>query len=162
MAKTTVWLHASSRPSVLTVDIYPATRGGAIAKAVECTPHPERAGLYEIIVDAPFDGILHLIANVDGEPAGYYYAAVRDDDGVYYAVDSIAEAVTLQTLSSSGPLSFSESTILEALGDDTLTAPKLAGVAGYTNNSGFRNKLSQLVKRGILENVPGRGYRRTK
>lgn len=54
-----------------------------------------------------------------------------------------------------------EQTILEALGDKTLTGEKLAVKAGYPCNSNFKNTLSSLVKRGILVNDRP-GYRNPK
>ena len=55
-----------------------------------------------------------------------------------------------------------ERNILEALGAKTMQAQELAEVAGYSNNSNFRNTLSNLVKRGYLKKCPeGGGYLRS-
>ncbi len=45
-----------------------------------------------------------------------------------------------------------EKTIIEALGDTTLTVEKLAIKAGYEVSGCFRRTLSSLRKRGILAN----------
>lgn len=60
----------------------------------------------------------------------------------------------------SDKLTDKETNIVEALADNAMTAPQLAKAAGYPNNSQFRRNLSELVKRGILQNTPGRGYSR--
>lgn len=73
------------------------------------------------------------------------------------ACDEICEVVQPKADKS---LTDSENIILEALGDKTLTGAKLATAAGFPNNSQFRNRLSQLVKRGLLENPARKGYRR--
>ncbi|MBN1796818.1 MAG: hypothetical protein JW804_09110 [Sedimentisphaerales bacterium] len=54
-------------------------------------------------------------------------------------------------------LTDTESYILEALGKDTLKGPVLLKKAGYDNSSHYRNILSNLVKRKILERN-GKGY----
>jgi hypothetical protein len=52
-----------------------------------------------------------------------------------------------------------ERTILEAIGSKTLQAKPLAKAAGYSNNSHFRDTLSNLVKRSHLKKCPeGSGY----
>ena len=54
-----------------------------------------------------------------------------------------------------------EANILEALADETLTASQIAPKAGYQNNSRFRETLSGMMKRGILINIRGKGYKRS-
>lgn len=44
-----------------------------------------------------------------------------------------------------------ENTVLQAVGNATLSGPELAKRAGFNCNSGFRNFLSGLIKRGLLE-----------
>jgi hypothetical protein len=52
-----------------------------------------------------------------------------------------------------------ESTILQALGDETLGAEDLAARAGYPNTSYFRTVLAGLRRRGLIINLHP-GYRR--
>ena len=171
VAETVIWIPGPTQTAGLTVDVFPASRGEAIARDVVCTPHPDRGAIVEFVLSAPVNGIIYLVLKSGANIGGWFWAAVRDDDGVYYAVDSIAEAVMLQTLTTPGmsfasknddPVDFTdvEAIILEALGENTLTGPKLAGAAGFLYNSQFRNRLSQLVKRGELTNVPRKGYSR--
>ncbi len=53
----------------------------------------------------------------------------------------------------------SERTIAESIGDKTMNADAISKISGYPNNSQFRNRLSQMVKRGILVKIPRQGYR---
>lgn len=55
-------------------------------------------------------------------------------------------------------LSDTEENIIEALGTETLTAEKLAKRLKYPCNSNFKNTLSSLRKRGILDNRFPEGY----
>lgn len=57
-------------------------------------------------------------------------------------------------------LTDTEANILESLGDDTLKGPELSKKAGYKYNSNFKNILSNLRKRDILDHVTGEGYKR--
>ena len=57
------------------------------------------------------------------------------------------------------PLSERERDILDALGDQTMTAEELAKRAGYKLDGYFRSLLSRLRKRGLLMNLRP-GYRR--
>lgn len=56
-------------------------------------------------------------------------------------------------------LTDTEKIILEALGDETLTGPRLLSKAGYDNSSHYRTTLSNLKKRAILSH-DGKGYAR--
>lgn len=58
-------------------------------------------------------------------------------------------------------LTDTEENILEALGDEQMTGRVLLKEAGYDNSSHYRQILSHLVKRGILEKT-GHGYRRAR
>ena len=57
------------------------------------------------------------------------------------------------------PLSQREQDIMDALGDQTLTAEELAKRAGYRLDGYFRSLLSRLRKRGLLVNLRP-GYQR--
>jgi hypothetical protein len=57
-------------------------------------------------------------------------------------------------------LTSAEKAIVDAIGDSTILGNQLAEKLAIPNNSAFRGKLSQLVKRDILENVKRKGYRR--
>lgn len=59
-------------------------------------------------------------------------------------------------------LTDAEETLLEALGDKIMAGPQLADESGFPNNSTFRTRLSNLVKRGILEKLADQGYRKIK
>ncbi len=59
----------------------------------------------------------------------------------------------------SRPLSQREQDILEALGDQTMTADELAKRSGYKLDGYFRSLLTRLRKRGLLLNLRP-GYRR--
>jgi hypothetical protein len=57
------------------------------------------------------------------------------------------------------PLSQREQDILDAVGDQTLTAEELANRAGYKLDGYFRSLLARLRKRGLLINLRP-GYRK--
>jgi len=56
-------------------------------------------------------------------------------------------------------LTDTESNILEALGNKTLTGKKLLNKAGYDYSSHYKAILSSLIKRGVLENIHNNGYK---
>jgi len=57
-------------------------------------------------------------------------------------------------------LTDTEQDIIEALGDKTMKGQELLKNAGYDYSSHYKTILSNLVKRGILENIHNKGYKR--
>jgi hypothetical protein len=57
-------------------------------------------------------------------------------------------------------LTDTEQNIIEALGDKTMKGQELLKNAGYDYSSHYKTILSNLVKRGILENIHNKGYKR--
>jgi len=56
-------------------------------------------------------------------------------------------------------LTFQEKCIIDAIGGETLFGPQIAEKTAFGYSSRFRAKLSEMVKRGLLEHPPnGRGY----
>ncbi|MBU1259862.1 MAG: hypothetical protein KKE31_08590 [Planctomycetes bacterium] len=56
-------------------------------------------------------------------------------------------------------LTDTERNIIEALGDKTMKGQELLKNAGYDYSSHYKTILSNLVKRGILENIHNKGYK---
>lgn len=74
-------------------------------------------------------------------------------------IEQIAEAVDIQEDSKKLPkLSITEKEIIKALGDKRLIGEYLAKMANHPYQANFKNALSTLVKRGILDNKRGEGY----
>ena len=51
-----------------------------------------------------------------------------------------------------------EKNILETIGRDLLTGPQIAAKSGYPYGRNLKAKLSELLKRGFLDNIRGQGY----
>lgn len=77
--------------------------------------------------------------------------ALMHDDVVLFTPRGAINRLVACMLFNVPKLTDKENTVLQAVGNDTLSGPDLAKRAGYNCNSNFRNFLSGLAKRGLLE-----------
>lgn len=103
---------------------------------------------------ALLDAKLHEIANslgaVEPPDQAEHVCLVVQGWGLWLSAEPLREPAGADDSS----LSEQERTILQALGDKTITPKQLAPKAGYPYNSRFRSAIASLKKKGRIERTP--------